>query len=953
MSVPRPELKTVLLLSPQKISEDHSVLECLHIVKSTQKIEYVSKELSSSEVRYSFPDLDKSAKDTLQWFSKDGVKFIKDEINKKFASQRAGLPYEHYYRNAVARKFHELFERLKPFASVLKWYHKVPQENDRIKTGPCLFSNFKPIPEFEIISEQSGLKLLSYFTINGQKYPATDFKRYQFLLESRSEYFVLSFKDFQTLEWLEDQRPEQYTKDPFAFSTNILAKLDEDYTVNRNDLFKKNKIEVAPINRIMLSEISNSFLMLTPQWLYDGFLVEGVWKEDYETNLNGEEYQILRSKDAEKEFIKLIESLHPKFSKQLNGYYHLSFAEAQKSQWFAKTYHKILSLDIEVVGMDMLKHFRYSPHPIETVISSKKQEGDVVVLEMSVSFGAEQVSLGELQKMLQSGQKAVVLKDGSLGLLNDEWIKQYSQLIKHGKTGKKDIRVPRWLAFTEQQQDEKSVLQPTIEKSWWQKWMLWQQSEEALFAVPATVNASLRPYQQKGFEWMSILAEAGAGACLADDMGLGKTLQTICFLAHRIQLSPGLKHLIVCPSSLIYNWQQELTRFAPSIRTIVHHGAGRTTKWKDESNIDIVITSYGTIRTDVEHLNETNFGVIVLDESHHIKNPSALITKAVSALNGDIRVALSGTPVMNNTFDLYAQLNFLLPGFLGSREFFKREYADAIDREHDPEKIRNLQKLTAPFILRRTKEQVAKDLPEKTEMIMWCSMNAQQKSLYDSIKEEISSSLFLNIKKDGLAKSKLAVLQGILKLRQVCNSPLLLPADEQTCNDSVKTDLLMDELTNNLNKHKALVFSQFTGMLDLLTEACRKRNIAYYHFDGQTPPAKRAELVKAFQEEGNDVSVFFISLKAGNAGLNLTAADYVFLFDPWWNTAVQQQAIDRTHRIGQTKNVFAYKMVCKDTIEERIIQLQQRKKQLADDLISEEEGFVKSLSEDDISYLFS
>ena len=308
---------------------------------------------------------------------------------------------------------------------------------------------------------------------------------------------------------------------------------------------------------------------------------------------------------------------------------------------------------------------------------------------------------------------------------------------------------------------------------------------------------------------------------------------------------------------------------------------------------------------------------------------------------------------MNNTFDLFSQLNFLLPGLLGNREFFNREYANAIDREQNPDKILALKKLVSPFILRRTKDQVAVDLPPKTEMTMWCNMKPGQKALYDEIKLSIRDSLFLNIKNEGLNKSKLAVLQGMLRLRQICNSPLLLPADDQACAESVKTEMLMNELLHDLKDHKVLVFSQFASMLHLIAKACSENGIDYFHFDGQTPPAKRSEMVSSFQQEDNLTNVFLISLKAGNAGLNLTAADYVFLFDPWWNTAMQQQAIDRTHRIGQFKKVFAYKMICKDSIEERIIEIQQRKKQLSEDLVTEDEGFVKSLSEDDIKYLFS
>src|SRR6185437_684824 len=299
---------------------------------------------------------------------------------------------------------------------------------------------------------------------------------------------------------------------------------------------------------------------------------------------------------------------------------------------------------------------------------------------------------------------------------------------------------------------------------------------------------------------------------------------------------------------------------------------------------------------------------------------------------------------MNNTFDLYSQLNFIVPGMFGSREFFKRAYADPIDRDQDPVKIKLLQKLTAPFILRRTKEQVAPELPEKTELVLWCDMGTQQREQYDDVLGQIRSSIFLDIARDGFERSKLSIIQGIMKLRQVCNSPSLLPNEDFFCDDSVKTEVLIDELLNNLKGHKVLVFSQFSKMLDLLAKQLEKACLDFFHFDGQTPPKQRMEMVNSFQQEGNTTNIFLISLMAGNTGLNLTAADYVILFDPWWNTAVQQQAVDRTHRIGQTKKVFAYKMICRDTIEEKILDLQAKKKHLSDSLIGGEDGFVKNLS---------
>ena len=697
--------------------------------------------------------------------------------------------------------------------------------------------------------------------------------------------------------------------------------------------------------------------MLTPQWVYDGFVIENPWKDTYETTIDGEAIEIIRNKEAEDEFVKMLVALHPNFANQRNGYFYLSFADAQKKQWFLKAYHNLLQQEIQLVGMDMLSHFRYSPFKVETITEVKQEAKGKVLMRMTVSFGKEELRLAELQKMLLAGQKAVLLKDGSLGILHDEWMQQYAAIIKHGKINKDEIEVARAMAISEQQvTQEKQVLKPLIKEQWWQKWQQWQNGNEDIYQLPALVNATLRPYQQKGFEWLTLLAEAGAGGCLADDMGLGKTLQTICFLAYYIHQNPKAVNIIVCPSSLIFNWQQELQKFAPGITSFVYHGATRNAEEVTNANSQVIITSYGTVRVDAQVLLATNYGVAVIDESHNIKNPSAQITAAVSLLQADIRIALSGTPVVNNTFDLYAQLNFALPGMFGSREFFKREYADAIDRNHDEEKIKALQKLTAPFILRRTKEQVAKDLPDKTEMVLWCRMNRRQQELYDDIKDRIRSSIFLGIKNNGLNKSKLAVLQCMLKLRQVCNSPLLLPEEEQqlcTGTDSVKTEVLMGELKNILTNHKALVFSQFSSMLHLLAEECGRLGIKYYHFDGQTPPAKRIEMVNAFQEKDNTTNLFLISLKAGNTGLTLTAAYYVFLFDPWWNTAVEQQAIDRTHRIGQTKNVFAYKIICKNTIEEKMIELQLRKKKLAEDLVGEEDGFIKTLNEEDIAYLFS
>lgn len=958
MSVKQSDHKTVLLLSAHRLLADyHQVLESLHIIRyDSSKVEYIPCKTDAAEVKEYYPHLSKPAKDALPGFTREGIKEMKEQLRERYKKLQPEADFDTFYQHAAVRRLQELFEPLKAQAAQVKWYHKVETEEGKYKTTPCTFSGLRPMLQFEVSRNEEGeLQLNCFVFVSGASQPLAEFKRSRFLLEKEGVYYLLTHTDYTTLQWLE-QKPERlYNKTPQAFAQHILAKLESEYTVRRNNLFSGDQVKVIPQNRIVLSEIHPSYLVMTPQWLYDDFTVEGPWKETLDVTRDGKVFQVVRSSESETAFLTLLESLHESFPNQKNGYYHISFDEARKKQWFLKVYHRLLELDVQVVGMDMLQHFRYSSFKVATTATITKEEANTVTLQMTVSFGKEEISLAELQKQLFIRQHMVLLKDTSLGVLDDEWLQRYSTLLRHGKVVKNTVTVSRWLAFCEQQATEETqVLKQVIPQPWWQKWEAWQKEGGLLYEVPSGVKATLRPYQQKGYEWLSLLAEAGAGACLADDMGLGKTLQTICFLAQQTQLNDKAVHLIVCPSSLLFNWQQELHKFAPYLKTLVHYGNSRNTQQVLKKQHHVIITSYGALRADIEELCTMSFNVVALDESHHIKNPSAQITRAVSRLQAAFGIALSGTPVMNNTFDLYAQMNFLLPGMFGNREFFKREYADAIDRSQDEAKIKALQKLTAPFILRRTKQQVAADLPPKTEMVMWCTMEPAQKALYDEIRDSIKSSVFMDIEKDGLGKSTLALLQGMLRLRQLCNSPLLLPAHEQNnCTDSVKTNLLMEELSTNLKDHKVLVFSQFASMLRLLADACKERGLAYYHFDGQTPPAQRAEMANAFQEPGNKVNIFLISLKAGNAGLNLTAAEYVFLFDPWWNTAVQQQAIDRAHRIGQTRNVFAYKMICKDTIEERIIQLQQQKQQLAGALVTEEEGFVKSLTEADVAYLFS
>ena len=473
-----------------------------------------------------------------------------------------------------------------------------------------------------------------------------------------------------------------------------------------------------------------------------------------------------------------------------------------------------------------------------------------------------------------------------------------------------------------------------------------------LMVLVAWVFRKKSPYQTAGFQWLSYLNDVSWGGILADDMGLGKTIQALTMLHYYKASTGNLKAIVICPTTLIYNWKNEVGKFTPELTWHIHHGSMRSRSAEDLQKSNIIITTYGTLRSDIQLLLKINFDYVVLDESQAIKNPSSKVTKAACLLNAKNRLCMSGTPLQNNTFDIFAQMNFLNPGLLGSMEFFRNEFATPIDKFGEPEQKDHLRKLLYPFILRRTKEQVAKDLPDKTETILFCEMEKEQRDIYEAYRDSYRSKILGEIDQQGIGKSQLTILQGLMKLRQICDSPAILNEEDKYPNHSIKLDELTREITENIGEHKALIFSQFLGMLALIRKKLTEDGIPFEYFDGSTSAVDREKAIQNFQNN-DECRVFLISLKAGGVGLNLTAADYVYIVDPWWNPAVEQQAIDRTHRIGQTKNIFAYRMICIDTIEDKILQLQERKRKLASELIADDATFVKALSKADVEYLFS
>jgi SNF2 family DNA or RNA helicase len=462
----------------------------------------------------------------------------------------------------------------------------------------------------------------------------------------------------------------------------------------------------------------------------------------------------------------------------------------------------------------------------------------------------------------------------------------------------------------------------------------------------------LRDYQREGVGWMQFLRRFSFGGCLADDMGVGKTAQVLALLETRRELrsqgEPLGPSLVVVPRSLVFNWKQEAEKFTPKLRVLDYTGVARNAGDPVFDTYDLVLTTYGTLRRDILHLKQFSFDYVVLDEAQAVKNAGSESAKAVRLLKGGHRLALSGTPVENHLGELWSLFEFLNPGMLGSAAFFKAVGAGG--RTVDEETRKLLASGLRPFILRRTKEQVARELPPKTEQTIYCEMEPPQRKMYNELREHYRNALLRRVDAEGLAKSKMQVLEALLRLRQAACHPGLLDA-KRIPEPSAKLDVLLDQLSEVLDEgHKALVFSQFTSLLSIVRDRLDRNRVVYEYLDGAT--RDRQARVERFQNDP-DCKLFLVSLKAGGLGLNLTAAEYVFLLDPWWNPAVEAQAIDRAHRIGQTRQVFAYRLIARETVEEKVLELQKSKRDLAAAIIGEDNSLIRDLKREDLELLLS
>ena len=569
-------------------------------------------------------------------------------------------------------------------------------------------------------------------------------------------------------------------------------------------------------------------------------------------------------------------------------------------------------------------------------------------LSGQVDFGGQSLSLPDVLAAARRGETMIALDDGSMGMLPEDWLKKYGLLADLGSANADGLRFGKAQAglldalLAAQPGSKCDVAFTKVRKE-----LHAFEGVEPLEAPP-NFQGELRPYQREGLGWLDYLRKFDFGGILADDMGLGKTIQVLALLQRRkTKRQAKGPSLIVVPRSLVFNWMQESSKFTPKLKVLDYTGPGRHASRESFGKYDLIVTTYGTLRSDIVELSAMTFDYAILDEAQAIKNAESQAAKAARLLKARHRLAMSGTPIENHLGELWSIFEFLNPGMLGTATVFKKNAGGASGQDEGARQL--LAKALRPFILRRTKKEVVKDLPDKVELTLSCDLEPAQRKIYEDLRTHYRSALLRTDAKT-VAGSKIEVLEALLRLRQAaCHPGLLDPA--RIDDPSAKLDMLLPQLAEVVEEgHKVLVFSQFTSFLAIVKKKLDAEGLKYEYLDGQT--RDRQERVENFQNNP-DISIFLISLKAGGLGLNLTAAEYVYLLDPWWNPAVEAQAIDRSHRIGQTRNVFAYRLIARDTVEQKILDLQQKKRDLADAILNADNRVIQGLTRDDLEFLLS
>lgn len=728
------------------------------------------------------------------------------------------------------------------------------------------------------------------------------------------------------------------------FIEKYYVKLSEIANVNLPKAYEIKEIDdLTPKPRLYLRDYQESFC-IELKFLYQ--TQEAECRNSHDIIFRGKNGEIIRIKRNKEKELKIISILMENAVIRKDDIF---LPVCDPLIWLSDTANKLISEGFDIYGKNELVNYKIKWE--EPELSLEVSSGiDWLDLKADVNFGEEKLGFDKIANALINHERFVKLSDGSLGMIPKKWLSRLGGVIGFLNRDKKDgsyrashtqIEIIESLLNIANKSKVDSKYKQIVQK-------LKNFEEIKKVPLPKGLKGRLREYQKSGYYWLIFLKEFSFGGCLADEMGLGKTLQTLALLLYEKENGNANPSLIIVPTSLVFNWMQEIEKFAPFLKVYIHHGPKRLKEINQilGNDPDLIITTYATLREDIEIFRNKEYHYIILDESQQIKNPLAKNTRSVYSLSSKHRLVMTGTPVENNYLELWSQFAFLNPGMLGNIEYFKKMFM--VNSKDKEDKISALKNLINPFILMRKKEIVAKELPEKQITVLYCEMNERQKKIYEHWKERYRTEISQSIKERGFMKSKIKILQSLTTLRQICNHPYLI--DESYTGESGKFALIISHIEEIISEgHKVLVFSAFVKMLNVFRDYFIKNNIKFSYIYGETKDRKGE--VEKFQDDSS-VPVFLISLKAGGFGLNLTAADYVFIVDPWWNPAVEMQAIDRTHRIGQTKNIFVYKVIMKDSIEEKILELQETKVELVKKVITAEEGIFKKLAQEDINNLF-
>ena len=842
------------------------------------------------------------------------------QINQSFSES-----VFHFYRNENGTRYRlKISHEGKP----MEILHKTLR---MVTTLPCCFVYLNKL---YIFNKLSGKKIVPFLTKESVWIPRqAEDKYYQsFVLNTIKESEVKA-TGFEIIESSPPRRTILSLEQDLAMRPTIIVKFRYD-----NSLYLADAV----------SDVFVSLEMKHDNYSFRKFVRNHEWEE--------EQLGFLKKLD-----LKYKNGFwNPKDNDETDNYY-------SPVLWLSKNRETLEKQGFQIQQNKLSKKYYTGTQILDIQVKSDEDWFDIYAI---VKFGLFQIPFIRLRKHILNGIREFELPSGEIAVLPLEWFSSYREIFPFAKTDGNILKLKKH-HFQLLQDKVKG-----IDRNYFDKLEEINTSFGNPVELPKDLKAELRNYQKEGFSWMYHLYENQLGGCLADDMGLGKTLQTLALLLKikkaKSQIVVPKKDdqlqfslfdqpeagaplqpasLIVMPTSLIHNWENEIRKFAPSLKVYKHVGGLRNKSNKMAQTIgyyDVILTTYGTMRNDAEMLRSFDFWYLILDESQNIKNSSSKTYKSILEIRSKHKLVITGTPIENSLSDLWSQLNFLNKGLLGSLPYFKREFITPIEKKNDEEQQKKLQKLIHPFVLRRKKEEVAKDLPAMTEQIRYCEMTEDQKEIYDTEKSAIRNAILKNIESNGLKKSALVVLQGLTKLRQLANHPSLVSKENEM--ESGKFNEIYRNLKNLLaENHKVLIFSSFVKHLELLQAKIESKNWKYSMLTGKT--MNRQEVIRQFQEDSNN-HIFLISLKAGGVGLNLTSADYVFIIDPWWNPAAENQAINRAHRIGQDKKVFVYRFITEDSIEEKIQILKSRKSALAEKFIGSNNP-IDGINEEEIMSLFS